>query len=109
MPPIQKTPQVLAESTSTQTQDGPAVDHYNDLLLKAVDDFKAKNDGVTTWLYDTMAAFDEAIKNRKTYGAKDATCYNRDGTTCLWFNNYRPGQTIHKLVVAGVAVLVGLS
>ncbi|KAE9366829.1 carbohydrate esterase family 16 protein [Stipitochalara longipes BDJ] len=108
VPPIQKTPLVLAESNNTQVQEGAGVDTYNTLLKAGVKDFEAKNDGVVTWVLDTSAPFLEAINDPKSYGAKDATCYNGDGTSCLWFNNYHPGQAIHKLVAAGVAALVGL-
>jgi phospholipase/lecithinase/hemolysin len=108
VPPIQKTPAVMAQPNSTQSAEGAAVGDYNKLLVKAVDDFKAKNEGVTTWVYDTGEAFNTAIASPETYGAKDASCYNGDGTSCLWFNDYHPGQAIHKLVAAGVAALVGL-
>jgi phospholipase/lecithinase/hemolysin len=107
VPPIQKTPEVEAESTSTQTQ-GAAVDTYNKLLASKADAFKASNSGVTAWVFDTAAPFNEAINNPKINGAPNANFYNGDGTSCLWFNNYHPGQAIHKLVAAGVASLVGL-
>lgn len=98
-----------AESTSTQTQ-GAAVDTYNKLLASKVDAFKANNSGVTAWVFDTAAPFNEAINNPKINGALNENFYNGDGTSCLWFNNYHyhPGQAIHKLVAAGVATLVGL-
>ncbi|PMD24605.1 carbohydrate esterase family 16 protein [Hyaloscypha hepaticicola] len=108
VPPIQKTPLVLAEPASVQSQEGAAVATYNELLKAGVSSFKAKNGGIKTWVYDTTTVFDEAISNPTKYGAKDATCYNADGTTCLWWNNYHPGQAIHKLVSAGVASLVGI-
>jgi phospholipase/lecithinase/hemolysin len=107
VPPIQKTPAVMAQPNSTQSTEGAAVGDYIKLLVKAVDYFKAKNEGVTTWVYDIGDAFNTAIASPKTYGAKDASCYNGDGTSFLWFNGYHPGQAIHKLVAAGVAALVG--
>jgi phospholipase/lecithinase/hemolysin len=108
VPPIQKTPKVVAQPNSTQSAEGAAVGDYNELLVKAVDDFKSKSEGVTTWVYDTGDAFNTAIASPEMYGAKNASCYNGDGTSCLWFNDYHPGQAIHKLVAAGVAALVGL-
>lgn len=98
----------MAQPNSTQSAEGAAVGDYNELLAKAVDDFKAKNEGVTTWVYDTGDAFNTAIASPETHGAKDASCYNGDGTSCLWFNDYYSGQAIHKLVAAGVTALVGL-
>jgi phospholipase/lecithinase/hemolysin len=108
VPPIQKTPLVLAESSSVQSQEGAAVATYNSLLKAGVSSFKSKNSGINTWVYDTTTPFNQAISNPTKYGAKDASCYNSDGTSCLWWNNYHPGQAIHKLVSAGVASLVGI-
>jgi phospholipase/lecithinase/hemolysin len=108
VPPIQRTPMVLAESNDTQVQEGAAVDTYNTLLKAGVNAFKANSSGVTTWVFDTTGPFNTATNNPTTYGAPNATCFNGDGTSCLWFNNYHPGQAIHKLVAAGIATLLGL-
>lgn len=108
VPPIQKTPSVMLQSSSNQMKEGYAVARYNGLLGHGVEAFKGNYSGVMTWVYDTTVAFDTAIKDPKRFGAKDATCYNADGITCLWFNDYHPGQAIHKLIAQGVAALVGL-
>lgn len=108
VPPINKTPLVLAESTATQTQEGAAVVTYNQLLQAALDTFKKSNSGITAWVYDTTTAFNTAIDNPTAYGAPDATCYNSNGVSCLWYNNYHPGQAIHKLVATGIAGVVPL-
>jgi phospholipase/lecithinase/hemolysin len=99
---------VLQQSTSTQQQEGAAVQRYNQLLGQAVTAFKGNYSGVQTWLYDTTGPFNTALNNPTAYGAKDATCYNSDGVSCLWWNDYHPGLAIHKLVAQGVAALVGL-
>lgn len=31
------------------------------------------------------------------YGFPDATCINGDGTSCVWYNDYHPGQKFHQL------------
>lgn len=99
---------VLAEGNTTQVQEAAAVDAYNALLMAGVEAFKGNSSGVTTWVFDTAGPFNTAIESPKTYGAPNASCFNGDGVSCLWFNNYHPGQAIHKLVAAGVASLVGL-
>jgi phospholipase/lecithinase/hemolysin len=68
--PIQKTPAVMAQPNSTQSAEGAAVGDYNELLVKAVDDFKAKNEGVTTWVYDTGDAFNTVIASRRRMGRR---------------------------------------
>lgn len=47
---------------------------------------------------DTQAPFNTAINNPTAYGAPNAVCYNANGVSCLWWNNYHPGQAIQKLV-----------
>lgn len=106
VPPIQYTPLVVAEGSSTQTREGAAVTLYNNLLSTAVANFKSANSGAKTYIYDTSTPFLTAIKNPTAYGSPDATCYNSNGVSCLWYNNYHPGQAIHKLVAQGVAALV---
>ena len=75
-----------------------------------VEKWKAgKGEGVVrTWVVDTAPAFQAAVKNPKAYEAKDALCYNADGVSCLWFNDYHPGQAIQKMVGAAVQSAVGL-
>jgi phospholipase/lecithinase/hemolysin len=108
VPPIQYTPLVAAEGSATQTQEGAAVTHYNGLLTAAAASFKSANSGSTVYVYDTTTPFMTAIDNPTAYGAPDSTCYNADGVSCLWWNNYHPGQAIHKLVAEGVAALTGI-
>ncbi|RAL64341.1 hypothetical protein DID88_001817 [Monilinia fructigena] len=43
-------------------------------------------------------SFYTALKNPAAHNATDSTCANSDGTTCLWYDNYHPGQAIQKLV-----------
>ncbi len=108
VPPIQYTPLVLAEDSASQTSVGQAVVYYNSLLTAAVANFKSANAGVTAYVYDTTTPFMEAINNPTAYGAPDATCFNGDGVSCLWFNNYHPGQAIHKLIAEGISSLTGI-
>ena len=91
-----------------QTQEGAAVAKYNSLLSSALSSFKSANSGVNAYLYDTTTPFMTAINNPTAYGASSATCYNSDGVSCLWWNNYHPGQAIHNLVAQGVAALTGI-
>jgi len=45
------------------------------------------------------------VDNPTAFGANStgATCFDSDGSTCLWWNNYHPGLAIQKLVGAAVA------
>jgi phospholipase/lecithinase/hemolysin len=108
VPPIQYTPMVIAYGNDTVTSVAAGVKRYNQLLMTALEGFMANNTGVKTWLYDTVVPFEQAIADPTAYGSPNATCYNSDGVSCLWYNDYHPGQAIHKLVAEGVATLVGI-
>lgn len=99
---IYKTPLMLAQPVSAQQLEANAVLHYNDLLSAHLNAFVKDNDGVTARIVDTRKAFDKVIDDPVKYGASNATCYNADGVTCLWWNNYHPGHAIHALVAREV-------
>ncbi|KAK0630371.1 hypothetical protein B0T17DRAFT_653825 [Bombardia bombarda] len=103
VPPIQKTPAVLASDAASQAAEAVAIGKYNDAIAARLTAFKAKNSGVTAKVVDTTAPFDKALSNPTAYGSPDATCYNGDGVSCLWFNDYHPGVAINKLVAQDVA------
>ncbi|WYZ43343.1 hypothetical protein EsH8_VI_001042 [Colletotrichum jinshuiense] len=107
VPPTQKTPLMLANGADSNAQLAAAIKQYNDLIVSNLAAFKTKNAGVTSWVVDTTVAFDKAINNPTAYGAPDATCYNANGLSCLWFNDYHPGVQIQKLVGQAVAQAVG--
>lgn len=98
---------MLANGADSNAQLAAAIKQYNDLINSNLAAFKAKNSGVTSWVVDTTAPFDKAINNPTAHGAPDATCYNADGVSCLWFNDYHPGVAIQKLVAQAVAQAVG--
>lgn len=99
---------MVAAGADTTMQIAAAVQHYNALLITALQTFIVK-DGVKTWLYDTAAPFEKAIADPAAYSkSSNATCYNSDGVSCIWYNDYYPGQAIHKLVAEGVLELIGI-
>ncbi|KAK2013410.1 GDSL-like Lipase/Acylhydrolase [Colletotrichum eremochloae] len=107
VPPTQKTPLMLANGADAGGQLSASIKQYNELIASNLAAFKTKNAGVTSWVVDTAPPFDKAIDNPTSYGAPDATCYNEDGVSCLWFNDYHPGVQIQKLVAQAVAQAVG--
>ncbi|KUI67717.1 Thermolabile hemolysin [Cytospora mali] len=103
VPPINETPAMLAYSDDVRDQEATVIAEYNDLLASGLANFTSTNSGVTAKLIDTSIAFQTAIDNPTAYGAPNATCYDSDGTTCLWYNDYHPGIAINKLVAEEVA------
>ncbi|EXM14401.1 SGNH hydrolase superfamily [Fusarium oxysporum f. sp. vasinfectum] len=107
-PPIGRTPSLVAQGQSASGRVTKAIAVYNNLLSQHLKDFKAAHSDVKTWLIDTTASFNKALDAPTQYGAPDATCYNGDGKSCLWFNDYHPGVAIQKLVAQKVATTVGM-
>lgn len=100
---IQYTPLMLQQSSSARDTETTVIAKYNQLVTSALAKFTSANGGVTANIVDTTTPFMAAIKNPTAYGSPDATCYNADGRSCLWFNDYHPGYSINKLVAQAVA------
>ncbi|KAK1828693.1 cellulose-binding GDSL lipase acylhydrolase [Podospora conica] len=103
VPPIHKTPSVLTQTPDVQTAEAAAIAKYNAALVARLEAFRAAHPAVEAVYVDTAPAFNEALGNPKKYGSPDATCYNGDGVSCLWFNDYHPGVAINRLVAESVA------
>lgn len=86
------------------------IETYNEALVSNFATFKSSYSGVTGIVYNTTDAFFTVIDNPTAYGASsDTTCMNTDGTSCVWYDNYHPGQAIQKLVAKGlVSALSGI-
>lgn len=102
VPPITKTPLMLGQSQWARDTEDAVIATYNSLIQSNLSAFKAKHSDIIATVVDTAAPFNQAINNPTAYGAPDATCYNADGTSCLWFNDYHPGIAINRLVAAAV-------
>ncbi|KAJ5337740.1 hypothetical protein N7452_004468 [Penicillium brevicompactum] len=100
VPPTSRSPLLLDQGTDAVEAHAKWLAYYNESLQKMVDDFKANNSGTTTVLYDSWTFMTKVLDSPETYGFPDATCINDDGTSCVWYNDYHPGQKYHKLQAA---------
>ncbi|KAH6695722.1 fungal cellulose binding domain-containing protein [Plectosphaerella plurivora] len=107
VPPTNRAPAFWNQGPDTSNMVANGIDLYNTALETALNEFKTANAGVTSWLIDTAAPFNQALDNPTEYGSPDATCWKEDGVSCLWFNDYHPGIEINRLVGAEVARVVG--
>lgn len=98
IPPFDQAP-VFAEQTA-QNMDYVRgnITTYNADLVTRLATFEAANSGVTGTIFNTTESFYTVLDDPTTYGSPDATCMNADGTSCLWYDTYHPGQAIQKLV-----------
>ncbi|KAK2606854.1 hypothetical protein N8I77_005578 [Diaporthe amygdali] len=103
VPPIQYTPMMLQQSSSARDSEAAVITKYNQMLTSSLANFTSTNSGVKAKVIDTTTPFMTAINNPTAYGAPNATCYNADGKSCLWFNDYHPGYAINELVAQAVA------
>lgn len=103
VPPIDKSPLMLGQSASAQQLEASVITQYNDALASNLASFLQSHPGAVGKIVDTGAAFNKVINNPTAYGAADATCYNSDGVSCVWWNNYHPALAVHKVVAEAVA------
>lgn len=82
---------MLAQSKSAQDTEAGVIKQFNALLSDRLKEFVASHTGSKGWVVDTQKPFNQAISDPTKYGSKDATCYNSDGKSCLWYNDYHPG------------------
>lgn len=105
VPPFWRAPKYLATNATTQgvqdTEKATIAD-LNDRYLARLAEFEVDNVDAIVSVLNTTTVFDLALDNPTAYGAPDETCYDRDGTSCLWWNDLHPGQAIQKLVAQAV-------
>jgi hypothetical protein len=82
---------MLGQSKNNQELEARIISQFNQLIVNKTSAFVAAHSGVKAIVVDTHAPFNTAINDPTAYGSKDATCYNSNGKTCLWFNDYHPG------------------
>lgn len=80
---------------------------YNEALESHFATFKSGYSGVTGQVFNTSASFWTVINDPTAYGAADSACQNSDGTSCVWYDNYHPGQAIQKLVAEALVEALG--
>jgi phospholipase/lecithinase/hemolysin len=99
VPPTDRSPLMLQNAVPLSA----AIEDFNGKLATQLEEFKAAHNGTRAVLVDTHVPFLEALDNPQEYGSPDDTCFNGDGVSCLWFNDYHPGVEIQRLVGAEVA------
>lgn len=110
VPPFYKAPTFDAYTDEDLAGLLSNLDAYNAALESGMTSFKANNSDITLGqVFNTTSYFWDVLDDPTSYGLdSDITCANADGTTCVWYDGYHPGQAIHKLVAQGfVEALTG--
>nr|AMJ52087.1 lijH [Ascomycota sp. F53] len=103
VPPIQRAPTNLVNDQASRDAEAAVITEYNDALSQRAQAFASNRTDIKVYVVDTQEPFNVVLDNPGAFGAANATCYDADGLTCLWFNDYHPGQAIHDLVASKFA------
>ncbi|CAA7260315.1 unnamed protein product [Cyclocybe aegerita] len=95
VPPIERSPLMLRESTESQAGERAVITGFNSRLVAKANAFAAANSGVKTFFWDSHAQFTTILNSPQTYGFKDATSYG-SGSDIFWGNDYHPSSFAHK-------------
>ncbi|KAG5636994.1 hypothetical protein H0H81_006170 [Sphagnurus paluster] len=91
VPPIDRSPLMLAQPASSQSAEKNVINGFNSKLAAKVNAFKSSHGGVSTWIWDSNAAFTNILNSPGSYGFKDATSYG-SASNQFWGNNYHPSS-----------------
>ncbi|PIL28366.1 hypothetical protein GSI_09517 [Ganoderma sinense ZZ0214-1] len=96
---------MLAQSADAQALEKTVIAGYNSKLAARAQSFAAANAGVTTWLWDSNAAFTKVLDDPTAYGFVDNTSYG-DNTNDFWGNNYHSSSAAQTIWGQGVAAVL---
>ncbi|KAI0785774.1 hypothetical protein C8Q75DRAFT_722141 [Abortiporus biennis] len=105
VPPIDRSPLMLAQDASAQALEKTVIAGFNTKLAAKISSFKANNTGVSTWLFDSNAAFTAVLDNPQANGFVDATSYGNTGD--FWGNNYHPSAAAQTIFGQEIGQLLG--
>ncbi|KAK0468880.1 hypothetical protein IW261DRAFT_1517326 [Armillaria novae-zelandiae] len=83
VPPIDRSPLMLAQSDWSQTTEKSVIEGFNTKLTARAASLKANHSDVTTWIWDSNAAFTAILDNPTSYGFEDATTFG-DAPNIFW-------------------------
>ncbi|KAJ3769796.1 hypothetical protein FB446DRAFT_705934 [Lentinula raphanica] len=102
VPPTDRSPLMLAQSTEAQEMLKANILDFNSQLAEFIDEFKASNSGVTTFLWDANAAFTTILDDPTAYGFIDAVSYGTD-VGYFWINTLHTTSPANVYWAEGVA------
>ncbi|KAF2456920.1 hypothetical protein BDY21DRAFT_386323 [Lineolata rhizophorae] len=107
VPPINRSPMMQEQGAASADSEADAITQYNAALSAAAAAWQSEHPGTNVVMVDTQRPFNTAMDDPSAYGAENASCYDEDGETCLWWNDYHPAMAIHRLVAGAVAEAYG--
>ncbi|KAH8110570.1 hypothetical protein DFH11DRAFT_1514184 [Phellopilus nigrolimitatus] len=95
VPPIDRSPLMLAEPASAQALEKSIIAGFNSKLVDRVTQLKANNTGVSTWIWDSNTAFTQVLDDPTAFGFIDNTSFG--GTGDFWGNNYHSSSAAQTI------------
>ncbi|KAI0046451.1 carbohydrate esterase family 16 protein [Auriscalpium vulgare] len=96
VPPIDRSPLMLAQSSSAQAAEKAVIADFNSKLITRAANLTSTYSGVKTYAFDANSAFTTYLNSPTSYGFVDATSYGNTGD--FWGNNYHPSPAVHVLL-----------
>jgi hypothetical protein len=116
IPQLESTPAMLFEPAENQQAIAAAIDDFNNLLISKTSTFMSDKGFYSQ--FPSPVGFAQVIgppialwfllNNPTAYGAPNSWCYNPDGVSCIWTDEYNPGEVFQELVSVYVAEVVGI-
>jgi hypothetical protein len=101
IPATERTPQVAQGENAEYAIEhlSAAIATWNTGLTSRASTFAAAHADAVVKITDTQPVFNDLLDA----DPEAASCWNEDGVTCLWFNDYHPGLAIQDAVARAVA------
>ncbi|KAJ5616406.1 hypothetical protein N7537_001520 [Penicillium hordei] len=105
VPPTDRSPMAIKEGSEAVKTYATWMKAYNDVMMiyvfiSYIVSIKLTWPQTTIVLYDTWSFMPKILDDPQTYGFPNAMYFNENGTSCIWWNHYHPGQNHHKLQAA---------
>ncbi|KAL5340216.1 hypothetical protein BJX70DRAFT_387447 [Aspergillus crustosus] len=100
VPPTDRSPYITQGENAeyTITHLSAAIATWNTRLVEKAQELADAHPDAVVRVVDTQPAFNDLLDA----GGEAADCWNADGVTCLWFNDYHPGLAIQDAVARAV-------
>ncbi|KAL2811378.1 hypothetical protein BJX63DRAFT_444088 [Aspergillus granulosus] len=101
VPPTERTPLIAQGENAEYTIEhlSAAIATWNSGLTERASVFTDTHPDAVVKITDTQPVFNDLLDA----DPEGAECWNEDGVTCLWFNDYHPGLVIQDAVARAVA------
>ncbi|KAK0212106.1 fungal cellulose binding domain-containing protein [Desarmillaria ectypa] len=94
------------KSYSSQSLEKSVIEGFNRKLTARAASLEANHSDVTTWIWDSNAAFTPILDDPTSYGFKDATS-SGNGADIFWSDAYHPSSYAHAYFGQDVAKVLG--